>query len=215
MTYLELVNGVLRRIREEEVTTVSGSTYAKMIGDFVNDAKTMVENAWDWSALRTTLTLTTEPNIFNYALVGSQNRIKVLDALNDTSNFFLEYRGSSWFNDKYLNSSTAALGTPANYNFNGIDANGDTLVDVYPKPNDVYDLRFNVVQRTPDLSLDGDTLTVPHLPVLHLTVALAARERGETGGTSTAEYFAMADSYLSDAIAMDASRHPDETVWYS
>ena len=215
MTYLDIVNGVLRRIREDEVTSVNNSTYSKMIGDFVNDAKTTIENAWDWSALRTTLTLTTEAGIFNYALVGSQNNIKVLDALNDTSNFFLEYKGSSWFNDKYLNSSTAATGTPSNYSFNGVDANGDTLVDVYPKPNDVYELRFNVVQRTPNLSSDSDTLSVPYLPVLHMAVALAARERGETGGTSTAEYFSIADSFLSDAIALDAARHPEELVWYS
>ncbi len=54
MTYLNLVNNVLRRLREEEVTSVQGSTYSKMVGDFVNDAKRMVEDAWDWSALRTT-----------------------------------------------------------------------------------------------------------------------------------------------------------------
>jgi hypothetical protein len=215
MTYVDIVNNVLRRIREEEVTSVQDNTYSKMVGDFVNDAKKLVEDAWDWSGLRTTLTVTTEAGIFNYALVGSQNKIKVLDALNDTSNFFLEYKGSSWFNDKYLNSSTAATGTPKNYSFNGIDANGDTLVDIYPKPNDVYELRFNVVLRNPDLSADTDVLTIPAQPVIHMAVALLARERGETGGTSTPEYFAIADKYLSDAIALDAARHPEETVWYS
>ena len=59
MTYLNLVNNVLRRLREDEVTNVSESTYSKMVGDFVNDAKDLVETAWDWSALRTTLTITT------------------------------------------------------------------------------------------------------------------------------------------------------------
>ena len=39
MTYLNLVNNVLRRLREEEVSSVQDSTYAKMVGDFVNDAK--------------------------------------------------------------------------------------------------------------------------------------------------------------------------------
>ena len=51
MTYLNLVNNVLRRLREEEVTSVSSSTYGKMVGDFVNDAKRIVEDSWDWSAL--------------------------------------------------------------------------------------------------------------------------------------------------------------------
>lgn len=215
MIYVDIVNNVLRRMREEEVTSVQDTTYSRMVGDFVNDAKKFVEDAWDWSSLRTTLTLTTTSGIFNYALVGSQNNIKVLDALNDTSNFFLEYKGSSWFNDKYLNSSTAATGTPKNYSFNGVDANGDTLVDIYPKPNDVYDLRFNVVQRNPDLSADSDDLVIPAQPVIHMAVALLARERGETGGTSTPEYFSIADKYLSDAIALDAARHSEETIWYS
>ena len=39
MTYLQLVNAVMRRLREEEITTVDESDYAKLIGDFVNDAK--------------------------------------------------------------------------------------------------------------------------------------------------------------------------------
>ena len=87
MTYLQLVNNALRRLRENEVTTVNATTYSKMVGDFVNDAKTFVESAWDWSALRTTLTANTQEDVFNYVLTGSQNKIKVLHAYNDTSDF--------------------------------------------------------------------------------------------------------------------------------
>jgi hypothetical protein len=39
MTYLNLVNNVLRRLREDEVSNVSESTYSAMVGDYVNDAK--------------------------------------------------------------------------------------------------------------------------------------------------------------------------------
>jgi hypothetical protein len=56
MTYLNLVNNVLRRLREDEVTTVSSDSYSAMVGDYINDAKQLVENAWDWSNLRSTLT---------------------------------------------------------------------------------------------------------------------------------------------------------------
>ena len=52
-------------------------------------------------------------------------------------------------------------------------------------------------------------------PVIHMAIALLARERGETGGTSTAEYFALADKYLSDAIDLDAQKHPEETIFYT
>ena len=214
MTYLNLVNNVLRRLREDEVSSVQSTTYSKMAGDFVNDAKKIVEDAWDWSALRTTLTVTTTSGIFNYVLTGSQNKIKVLDVVNDTSNIFMEYQTSHWFNDKYLNQNPVS-GSPEYYTYNGVNSSGDTQVDVYPKPDGVYDLRFNCILRNAELSNDTDVLLIPSQPVIHMAIALLARERGETGGTSAPEYFGIADKYLSDAIALDAQKHPEETIWYT
>jgi hypothetical protein len=214
MTYLNLVNNVLRRLRETEVSSVQTTAYSKLIGDIVNDAKDLVENSWDWSALRTTLTITTTADVFNYALTGSQNSIKELNVLNDTSNVVMQYQTSNWFDEAYLISDPVS-GSPKYYTYNGVNANGDTLVDLHPKPDGVYSLRFNCALRNPDLSADDDTLKIPAMPVVHLAVALAARERGETGGTSTQEYFAMANKYLSDAIAQDAGRRPEETIFYT
>jgi len=213
VTYLDLVNNVLRRLREDEVTTVSSNTYSKMSGDFVNDAKKLVEAAWDWSALRTTLTVTTSADVFNYVLTGSQNKIKILNALNDTSNLTLEYQTQVYFDDKYL-LNTPASGAPAFYTFNGVNASGDTQIDVYPKPDGVYTLRFNCTLRNDDLTADTDNMLIPAQPVIHTAIALLARERGETGGTSAPEYFGIADKYLSDAIALDAQKHPEETIFY-
>ena len=214
MTYLDLVNNVLRRMREDEVSSVQSTTYSKMVGDFVNDAKKIVEAAWDWSALRTTLTVTTTADIFNYVLTGSQNRIKALNVINDTDNIFMEYRPATWFDDKYLNQDPVS-GSPEYYTYNGVDSSGDSQIDVYPKPDGVYTIRFNCIFRNDDLSADVDTLLIPSMPVIHLAIALLARERGETGGTSAPEYFGIADKYLSDAIALDAQKHPDEVIWYT
>lgn len=213
MTYLEIVNNVLRRMREDEVSSVNETTYSKMVGDFVNDAKTIVEQAWDWSALRTTLTVTTQENVFSYVLVGSGNSIKELNVLNDTSNIVMEYRSANWFDERFL------LDTPTNspphyYTYNGVDENNDTQIDIYPKPDGEYILRFNCTLRNPLLDNDSDKVQIPSLPIVHLAIALLARERGETGGTSAAEYFTIADQFLTDAIALDAQRHPEETVWY-
>jgi hypothetical protein len=227
MTYLNIVNNVLRRLREEEVSSVQSTAYSKMIGDFVNDAKSMVEEAWDWSALRTTLTVETTKDIFNYAMTGAGNSFKILHAYNDTDNWDMEYRTPIWFDHRYMMQEPVS-GPPRYYTFNGVDADGDTQIDLYPKPSeDGTILRFNVVNRgeitdgvgdvvRPKLlENDTDKVLIPYLPVLHLSVALASRERGETGGTSTPEYFAMADKYLSDAIALDAQKHPEETIWYT
>ena len=214
MTYLNLVNNVLRRLREDEVSSVTDNTYSKLVGDFVNDAKKIVESAWDWSALRTTLTITTTADIFNYVLTGSQNKIKALDVINDTSNIFMQYNTQHWFNDKYLNQDPVS-GAPEYYTYNGVDSSGDTQIDIYPKPDGVYTLRFNCILRNDDLSADTDTLAIPSQPVIHMAIALLARERGETGGTSAPEYFGIADKYLSDAIALDALKHPEEVIWYT
>tara|TARA_R110002073_G_scaffold34653_4_gene102430 strand:- start:946 stop:1590 length:645 start_codon:yes stop_codon:yes gene_type:complete len=214
MTYLQLVNSVLRRLREDEVTSVSQNSYSKLIGEFVNDSKRTVEDAYDWTALRDTLTVSTDDTAFNYTLVGSGNRMKILDVANDTSNFFLQYRTSHWMNNAFL-INDAPTGTPQFYSFNGVDANGDNGVDLYPKPDGVYQVRFNAVLRTDDYTVDTDNMLIPSSPVVQLATALGARERGETGGTSAAELFALADRTLADAIAFDAAQHPEETIWYS
>lgn len=218
MTYLQMVNSVLRRLREKEVTTVQGlvnqNSYARLIGDFINEAKNTAENAWDWSALRTTLTVTTQNDIFNYILVGSGNRFEVLNVINDTEDRFMQYQTGNWFDKAYLMNDVVE-GPPAYYNFNGVDANGDTQVDVYPKPDDAYTLRFNVIKRTPDLSLDADRVLIPSRPIILLAYAMAIEERGEDGGNSSLYAYQMGQSALSDEIALDAARHPENITWTS
>ena len=214
MTYLDLVNNVLRRLREEEVSNVSESTFSKMVGDFVNDAKNLVENAWDWSMLRTDVTLTTTSTVATYALEGTQDKVKTLSVINDTSNTVIEYRPYDWFEEQvYINGPVS--GSPEYYTFNGYDVNNDTQITFYPTPNSAYDIQLKLVYNNDDLTENTDTLLIPDAPVMHLAIALLARERGETGGTSTPEYFVIADKYLSDAIAYDAQKHPEDTIWYT
>ncbi len=212
MTYLNLMNSVLRRLREEETTSVTSTTYVKMVGDFINDAKKMVEEASDWSALRDTIVISTTASDNSYSLTGGSDNVKVMSVLNDTKNCFMGYQTKDWFNEQlYL--VDAAEGAPRYYTYNGLDSSGDTEVLVGPTPDAVYSLRFDVVKRQADLSANNDSLLVPAMPVVHLAVALLARERGETGGTSVAEYFQIADKFLSDAIAIDAAKHPEEMVF--
>ncbi len=212
MTYLEIVNKVLRRLREREVSSVSQTSYSKLIGDFVNDAKKEVEDAWQWSALRTTLTLSTVANTFNYELNGSQNNFNILDVVNDTSNRFMQYKSSSWFNNEFLNMSPST-GSPQYYNFNGVSTDGDTQVDIYPIPDGVYELRFNCVLRPTELVNNTDKIVVPNQPVFLLAVAKAIEERGEDGGTSSMNAYGAGRSSLADEIAYDAARHPEDTTW--
>ena len=212
MTYLNLMNSVLRRLREEETTSVTSTTYVKMVGDFINDAKTLVGQAADWSALRETITISTTASDNTYSLTGGGDNIKVMSMLNDTENCFMEYQTKDWFNEQ-LYISSAAEGAPRYFTYNGLDSSGDTQILVGPTPDAVYSIRVDTVKRQTDLSANDDVLLIPAQPVIHLAVALLARERGETGGTSTAEYFTIANQYLSDAIAIDAAKHPEEMVF--
>ena len=213
MTYLEVVNNILKRLRERTVATVNESTYSSLIAVLINDAKDIVENSWHWSGLRTTLSATTTEDVFNYELNGSQNKLTVLDVVNDTANHFMKYETAHKFNNFFLNQN-ATKGTPYYYSFNGISQDGDTQVDIYPIPDGAYDLRFNVILRSDELSGDADTFQVPTKPIELLAYAMAVEERGEDGGVNPVSAYARANNALQDAIGLDAAKHPEETIWY-
>ena len=173
-----------------------------------------MENSWSWSGLRNTLTATTVEDTFNYELNGTLNRLTVLDVVNDTADHFMQYRTAHDFNNFFLNSSNPTKGTPYYYSFNGISTDGDTLIDVYPIPDGVYDLRFNVVLRTDDVTSDADTFAIPTKPIELLTYAMAVEERGEDGGINPVSAYARATTSLNDFISLDAAKYPEETIWY-
>lgn len=214
MTYLELVNSVLRRLRESEVDTVDATLYTKMIGEFINDAKRNVEDAYPWNALTETLSATTTDAIFNYVLEGSGQRFRVLDVLNDTSNSAMTLVPTTWMNEKFL-LTAAAKGAPKYYNFNGVDANGDTQVDLYPIPDGAHDIRFNIIKPQVPLSANADKLLVVPEPVIFLAYSKALAERGEDSGIFSNEAYAMYLQSLADAIAIETSRYIEEQYWVS
>lgn len=218
MTYLELVNKVLLRLRESSVATVQGSgnsnTYARLIGEFVNEAKAQVDAAWNWSGYKNTLTISTSANVFNYELNGFKNKASVIDVVNDSNNWFMHYKDAAWFDNTFLNGAPAT-GAPMYYGFNGVSSDGDSLIDVYPIPDGVYALRVNTVLRPVALSADSDELLIPERPVILLATAMAIEERGEDGGQQSMNAYAAAKSALADEIAFDAARSPEDTVWYT
>jgi hypothetical protein len=212
MQYIQLVNEVLARLRESEVSSVNDNAYSKMIGKFVNDAKRNVEDAYNWNALYDTLTATTTGDIFNYVLEGSGQRFRVVDVLNDTSNWELREATTRWMNQQFL-LTTPQKGSPQYYNFNGVDSNGDTQVDLFPIPNGVYNVRFNIVLPQPIMTTDSTVLKVPYEPVIFLAYAKALAERGEDGGLASSEAYSLYRTSLADAIAIESGRYEEESSW--
>ena len=210
MTYLQLINSVLRRLREDEVATVSQSNYAKLIGDFVNETKREVEDSWNWVQLRNTIQVTTVASTFRYTLTGAGNRYRILQVLNDTENMDLRIGEYKWMNNQLTGEPQEAA--PLYYDVNGSDA-GDPNTDMYPIPDKAYTINYNMIIPQADFTADGDTLTVPSWPVILGAYSKALSERGEDGGSSFAETLRMYSQSLSDAIAIDSQKVPHETVW--
>lgn len=213
MNYLDLVNNVLRRMRADTVTSISQNDYSALVGDIVNDAKRQVEDSWDWSHLRTDIVVPTVADTQTYSLTGSQNRATIIDARNTTSNWFVRPRSQAWGRN-YDMVDTNPTASPVWYSTEEPDSSGDTQVKFYPTPDAVYSVSFAVVQREADLSAEGDDMSIPHMPVIHLAVAIASRERGESGGTAAAELFGIAKRILGDAIAQDSALNPTDVIYY-
>jgi hypothetical protein len=209
MTLLQIVNNILRRMREDEVPDVSQNKYSKMVVDFVNDAKTLVENAWDWSTLRREVVVTTVNNVSDYLVEDATPQTKLFYFVNDNTRQYMEYRTTAWIEQQRINSDLK--GSPKYFTY--YNADGVMRVRLWPTPDAAYTLRYYAKFPQDFLENSGDVIRVPYMPVQHMALALLARERGETGGTSVAEYFAVADNYLSDAIAYDAAHHPEDLIF--
>jgi len=211
-TYLTLVNDVLSRLRESEVTSVSDNTYSSLIGRFVNEAKREVEDAWNWNRLRNTITVDTVADSFNYTLTSSQKRFRFIDAFNDTQDIEMRLTGMNTLNQRFY-LGTTQTGAPQEFGFNGHDSAGDAKVDVYPVPDQVYSLRFNLIIPQADLSADTDEIIMNEFPIILGAYAKAIFERGEDGGVSTNEAYQIYNVALNDAISQDAALAQDELVY--
>ena len=212
MTYLELVNDVLIRLREAEVETVSQTDYSKLIGKFVNDAKRQVEDSYSWNVLSTTLTISTVANTHSYSMTGAGQKFRVIDAINDTQDLTL--RNIPFANmNRFLNFGTTQTAAPTYYAFNGVDGSDDTKVDVYPVPDAVYSLVFDLIVPQATLSSDSTSLLVPSELVIQNAYARALVERGEDGGLNSSEAYQLYRSMLADYIALESTRYPEEMTF--
>jgi hypothetical protein len=209
MTYLELVNDVLVRLRESTVTTVGETAYSSLIGKFVNDAKRQIEDSYNWNCLAQTITVTTTSGTSSYALTGAGQKFRVNDALNTTSLIGLRNIEFVDMNRK-LNLGAPSQSIPSEFCFSGVDASGDTKVDLFPVPSGAFTLLFDLTIPQAALSADGTSVKVLDYLVTQSAYARALIERGEDGGTNSAEAYALFRGMLSDAIALESTRYPED-----
>jgi hypothetical protein len=208
MTYLELVNDVLIRLRETTVATVTETSYSTLIGKFVNDAKRQIEDSFAWNVLGTTITVTTTASTASYSLTGAGQKFQVMDVINTTSNVGLTNISFVDMNRK-LNFTPLANQIPTEFAFDGVDGSYNTKVNLYPIPDGVYTIKFALTVPQATLSADATVVSVPDVLVVQNAYSRALIERGEDGGLTSSEAYILYKAMLSDYIALEGTRYPE------
>jgi hypothetical protein len=214
MTFLQLINNVLIRLRENQVASNSETAYSTLIGLFVNDAKRQIEDAFSWNVLGQTVNITTTGGTYIYSMTGAGQKFQVMDALNTTSNVGLQNISFVEMN-RFQNLVPTVSGVPEYYAFDGVDASGDTKVVLYPRPDGVYNIPFALTVPQAPLAADGTVVLVPDYLVVQNAYARALVERGEDGGLNSSEAYQLYRGMLADQIALESTRYPENQEFVS
>jgi len=79
----------------------------------------------------------------------------------------------------------------------------------------VYTLKFSLTIPQATLAADSTVILVPDVVVAQGAYARALVERGEDGGLSSSEAYTLFRSMLSDYIALEANRYPENQQFVS
>jgi hypothetical protein len=206
MTYLQLVNGVLSRLREPLTTSVlrKEDPVVNLVKDFVNDAKRQVESANRWNATREAWIVNTKLGQPSYILPDSCG--------GSVKEVFFDKRPLRQYDVAGIIPVTNT-GRPIGWAIDGTDESGNLSIRLGPIPDGEMTVEVLGWRALPDMKEDGDMLRLPDQPVLYYALALAARERGEVGGQTATELMGMAQQFIRDAAALDATLSPTEQTW--
>jgi len=220
MTYRELINQVLVRLREDTVASdwsgaINDSStvndYQKVIGSLINDAKRSIESYHDLLILRETVNVSTVAATKNYNLSSGQE-FKVLDVTNNSTGNTL-----SPVTQQYLNSikyPTDPTGEPNYYGFNGADSSNNLKVDLSPIPTEAQTISFDIVKYQDTLTAATTVVKIPSQPIILGAYARAIAERGEDGGTQSSIAAQEAASSLAQAVMIDSGNTQYENEWF-
>ena len=220
MTYRELINEVLIRLREDTILTdwsgnINDSTtvseYQKVVGAMINDSKRTVENFHDWLVLRQTVNISTVSGTKNYNLSSGQE-LKVIDSVNNSTGTGLVQVSREFLNKRKY--PTDPTGEPLYYGFNGADSSNNLKIDLSPVPIASQTISFDIVKAQDELTAAATVIKVPQKPVVLGAWARAISERGEDGGTQTTIVAEEAMQALKQAIMLDSGNTQYETQWY-
>lgn len=222
-TYLQLVNSVLIRLRETTVATVSETTYSALIGEWVNDAKRMVEDAWPWQALENTANVSILASTTTYTISTLNERSQLI--FDPVTNIPLAWDTTSgdkfqlvyWPYQKVV-AERIVLNTPNSqdkpiiFGVHKTPTSG-VLVELYETPTSSRTWTLYFKDPQDDFSLDADILLVPYAPVIQIALDYALNERGEEIGEPGTTVQQKAMIHISNAIALDSLEQNGHSTW--
>ena len=216
MTYLELINEVLKNLREDEVTSSTSSAYTKLIGFFIKQAYVECANAYQWPQLYETQDVAISADDTSFTITGDSGEgvFDIESVYSTTNKNFL--RANSYKNLRDRLSYDTNTNTCSEYAYGGETSDGTTTIYLFPTSSGSDTLRVNY-NRKPDLSntfSDSTFIKLPELPIVLKAWARAVSERGEDGGMSSNEIEIQAQIALSDSIALhESNNNASNTYW--
>ncbi len=230
MTYLQLVNAVLTRLREDTVNSVTENSYSALVGAFVNDAKRVVEDAWAWSQLLRTVSFPlTAGSAASYDLedyvaddglqlnerarlyVDPETGKPLVYVSTDNKERELGVVPQSHIKVSRMaeqNDADSGQVTELVVSTNPSAATGKTRLRFFtiPSISDAADTVFvYLINPQNELSANSEVLLVPSDPVIQLAYLYCLYERGEELGELLSLTSNKAEAALADAIMFDSS----------
>jgi hypothetical protein len=184
MTYLELINRVLTRLRLDTAADLSES-YTLLVGQFVNQAKEEIEAEGPWKALRSEVTVTTAAATDTYTITGTNERSYVLRGADDDLEIFETTTGShtqveviDWEDMRQLKKLEPSV-TSGRPTYVAFDKTSTGLrLQFYPTPDSIRTYAVTCVIPQAELSVASTSMSIPGRPVWMLAAFYAAQERG-------------------------------------
>lgn len=233
MTYLELVNSVLRRMREKTVSTVDETSISAVVGELVNDAKRVVEDAWQWSHLIDWVSYELVAGQYNYSLNNDLDAITGVQQvpLHERARFrrnpqtdeilafinfpvgkecqLKEFAFDERFDQRAFEISNDTRNIPTHVGLQPLipfvagKINKNLVFWPIPSETGVITTTYFTNPQN-DLVNDEDVLLVPKDPVIQTAYLYSLYERGEELGELISLTSSKANTALADAIAHDA-----------
>jgi hypothetical protein len=221
MTLRNILNRVLRTVSEEQIDdseTELTDTYHLLVATFVNQVKEEIEDAHNWRALQTTLTVSVTAGTSGALITNANERsrlVRVQDStlgqfvplvfdFTDTQEPFrmheLDLSTLTWKQSE----NTQTVSEPGYFAI-GTDDSGQPYLHIFPPPT--VDRTYRLTMVVPQDELADDDLDVnikiPSRPLIMNSVYYALAERGEELGVDNIYTEERARKALDDAISRD------------